>query len=302
MARVGGVTFPKALAQFEARAFDNGADNRADTADDIDLGVVERDAGRSKSLPPPTTTTTSSSSGEIDKATGRFTPNIDGPNPRAQAAAATTSATSTSSRRYTPEAADGKPAKPLRARAHLLVTVPLYMRWEAPGRTSGVTRQTATAPMSRAPIDRTSGQNVQRYSRLDADVREFHSFEAGGRTVSVSGAERGGVCARRVFVGGARRACAARRATQTSLARDLAPRFGASGGARTRSAELRRVRAIGECARAASRRRRFCRSSRCRCRRWSSTSPTSATWPAPTATSTAKTRSSIPRTASSRSS
>jgi hypothetical protein len=28
---------------------------------------------------------------------------------------------------------DGKPAKPLRARGHLLVTVPLYMRWEEPG-------------------------------------------------------------------------------------------------------------------------------------------------------------------------
>jgi hypothetical protein len=33
---------------------------------------------------------------------------------------------------FTPDAVDGKPARTLRARAHLLVTVPLYMRWEDP--------------------------------------------------------------------------------------------------------------------------------------------------------------------------
>jgi len=36
---------------------------------------------------------------------------------------------------YTPEAIDGKPSKTLRARAHLLVTVPLYRRWEPAGGT-----------------------------------------------------------------------------------------------------------------------------------------------------------------------
>ena len=133
MARVGGVTFPKALAQFEARAYDNGADDRAGTPDDIDLGVVDAtwsieefaatyDDDDVKFV------------GEIDKATGRFTPNIEGPNPARRGernnigdvyAVAT----------YTPEPVDGKPATPLRARGHLLVTVPLYMRWEAPGGT-----------------------------------------------------------------------------------------------------------------------------------------------------------------------
>jgi quinohemoprotein amine dehydrogenase len=130
MARVGGAVFPKALAQFEARAFDNGPDNRADTADDIDLGVVPA----TWSLEEFAATYDDDDVkfvGQIDAKTGLFTPNVDGPN---------------TSRRgsrnnigdvyavavYTPESVDGKPAKPLRGRAHLLVTVPLYMRWEEP--------------------------------------------------------------------------------------------------------------------------------------------------------------------------
>src|SRR5262249_33086303 len=40
MARLGGVTAPKRLIQFEAHAFSNGADGSSGTADDIDLGVV----------------------------------------------------------------------------------------------------------------------------------------------------------------------------------------------------------------------------------------------------------------------
>ena len=133
LARVGGVRFPKALAQFEARAFDNGADDRADTADDIDLGVVDA----SWTLEEFAATYDDDDVkfvGEIDKATGLFTPNVDGPNPsrsgeRNNIGDVYVVAT------YAPEAVDGKAVRPVRARAHLLVTVPLYMRWEAPGGT-----------------------------------------------------------------------------------------------------------------------------------------------------------------------
>jgi quinohemoprotein amine dehydrogenase len=131
MARVGGVTFPKALAQFEARAFDNGPDNRADTPDDVDLGVVPAtwsieefaatyDDDDVKFV------------GQIDAKTGLFTPNVDGPNP-ARRGSRNNIGDVYAVATYTPEASDGKAAKPLRARAHLLVTVPLYMRWEEPG-------------------------------------------------------------------------------------------------------------------------------------------------------------------------
>ena len=138
MARVGGVTFPKALAQYEAHAYDNGADGRADTSDDIDLGVVDAtwsleefaaiyDDDDIKYV------------GEIDKVTGRFTPNIEGPNPARKGSRNNIGDVYVVAA-YTPEAVDAKPAKPLRARAHLLVTVPLYMRWEQPGGAPGGTQ------------------------------------------------------------------------------------------------------------------------------------------------------------------
>jgi quinohemoprotein amine dehydrogenase len=131
MARVGGIRFPKQFVQFDAIAYHDGADGRPDTADDISLGRVDvqwsleeygvtYDDDDLKYV------------GTID-ARGLFTPNVDGPNPQRagsrnnigdvwvvatyQAPATTTSNGAT-------------PARPIRARAHLLVTVPLYMRWD----------------------------------------------------------------------------------------------------------------------------------------------------------------------------
>jgi len=128
MARVGGTVFPKALAQFEAHAYDNGPDNRPDTADDIDLGIV-----------PATWTLEEYAAtyddddvkyvGTIDAKTGRFTPASDGPNP-ARRGNRNNVGDVYAVASYTPESVDGKPAKQLRARGQLLVTVPLYMRWE----------------------------------------------------------------------------------------------------------------------------------------------------------------------------
>jgi quinohemoprotein amine dehydrogenase len=126
MARVGGAVFPKMLAQFEAHAFHNGADGRPDTPDDVDLGLVNA----TWSLEEYAVTYDDDDVkfvGTIDAATGLFTPALDGPNPERSGnrnnvgdvwAVAT----------FTPE--PGKSA--LKARAHLLVTVPLYMRWEEP--------------------------------------------------------------------------------------------------------------------------------------------------------------------------
>jgi quinohemoprotein amine dehydrogenase len=131
MARVGGITFPKALAQFEARAFHNGADNRADTPDDVDLGVVDA----TWSLEEFAATYDDDDVkfvGEIDKMTGRFTPNVEGPN-QARRGSRNNIGDVYVVATYTPEAVDGKPAKTLRARSHLLVTVPVYMNWEDRG-------------------------------------------------------------------------------------------------------------------------------------------------------------------------
>jgi quinohemoprotein amine dehydrogenase len=129
MARVGGVTFPKGLAQFEARAFDSGPDNRADTPDDIDLGLVSA----SWALEEFAATYDDDDVkfvGTIDKASGLFTPNVEGPNPQRRGSRNNIGDVYVVAT-YTPEASDGKPAKTLRARTHLLVTVPLYMRFES---------------------------------------------------------------------------------------------------------------------------------------------------------------------------
>ena len=127
MARVGGAAFPKQYQQFDAVAWHNGADGRPDTADDVELGPVDV----AWSLEEYGVTYDDDDIrwvGSIDQR-GFFTPALDGPNPRRSMnrnnigdvwVVAT----------YKP---GGKDTRTLRARAHLLVTVPLYMRWE-PGR------------------------------------------------------------------------------------------------------------------------------------------------------------------------
>jgi quinohemoprotein amine dehydrogenase len=123
MARVGGAAFPKMLAQFEAIAFSNGPDGKPDTKDDLNLGPVDA----SWTLEEYTATFDDDDRkfvGEIANATGLFTPALDGPNPNRSG-----------NRNNIGDVwvvATHKPAtgEPLRGRAHLVVTVPLYMRWD----------------------------------------------------------------------------------------------------------------------------------------------------------------------------
>jgi quinohemoprotein amine dehydrogenase len=123
MARVGGTMFPKMYAQFEALGYSNGPDDKPDTKDDLALGVVPA----TWSLEEYTATYDDDDLkfvGQIDTATGRFTPAEDGPNParsgnRNNIGDVWVVAT------HTPSGAG-----PLRARAHLVVTPPLYLRWD----------------------------------------------------------------------------------------------------------------------------------------------------------------------------
>jgi quinohemoprotein amine dehydrogenase len=124
MARVGGENFPKQYQSFEAMAWNDGADGRPDTEDDVALGPVDvtwsleeygvtYDDDDLKFV------------GTLD-ARGLFTPAADGPNPqrsgnRNNVGDVWVVAT------WTPP---GPNPRLLKARAHLLVTVPLYMRWE----------------------------------------------------------------------------------------------------------------------------------------------------------------------------
>jgi quinohemoprotein amine dehydrogenase len=65
----------------------------------------------------------------LNEATGRFTPNVDGPN-TARTGQRNNIGDVWVVAKVTGDAAGGKPAPTLRARAHLLVTVPLYMRFD----------------------------------------------------------------------------------------------------------------------------------------------------------------------------
>lgn len=131
MARVGGNTFPKMLAQFEAWGYSNGADGKPDSPDDIELGLVDAQWAMEEY-----TATYNDDDirfvGTLNEATGRFTPNIEGPNP-ARSGQRNNVGDVWVVAKVLGDAVNGKPAPTLRARAHLLVTVPLYMRFEPPG-------------------------------------------------------------------------------------------------------------------------------------------------------------------------
>jgi quinohemoprotein amine dehydrogenase len=128
LARVGGIQFQKRFQQFEARAYSNGPDGKPDTKDDLDLGTVEV----AWSLEEFTATFGDDDinwAGKLD-AHGLFTPAEDGPNPKRRGnrnnvgdlwVVATL-----------PRDSSLQPSSPLRARGHLIVTVPLYVRWDQP--------------------------------------------------------------------------------------------------------------------------------------------------------------------------
>ncbi len=124
MARTGGVKYPKQLQQFDAIAWHNGADGKPETSDDIELGRAEA----SWALEEYGVTYDDDDLkyvGAID-AKGLFTPTEEGPNParsgnRNNIGDVWVVAT------YQPEQAG---AAPLKARAHLVSTVPLYIRFD----------------------------------------------------------------------------------------------------------------------------------------------------------------------------
>ena len=138
IARVGGVNFPKQFQQFEAIAYANGADGKPNTKDDIPLGIVDA----SWSLDEYTATYDDDDKdfvGTIDKTTGFFTPNVDGPNPKRRHGTNNFGDVWVVATYQVPPPSDGSgpnssaasgQSRTLKARAHLLVTVPLYIKWD----------------------------------------------------------------------------------------------------------------------------------------------------------------------------
>jgi quinohemoprotein amine dehydrogenase len=123
MARLGGVVHPKQVQQFEAAAFHDGPDGKPNTPDDLSLGYVPV----TWSLEEYTATFDDEDLryvGAIDQ-TGLFTPALDGPNPARRGSRNNVGDVWVVAS-YPPPGGGAV----LKARAHLVVTVPLYLRWE----------------------------------------------------------------------------------------------------------------------------------------------------------------------------
>jgi quinohemoprotein amine dehydrogenase len=126
LARVGGVVAPKQLVQFEAIGVSHGPDGEAGTDDDLELGPLEV----TWSLEEYAATFDDEDIefvGSLDD-NGLFTPAIDGPNPERRG-----SRNNVGDVWVVATFAEAGLARPLRGRAHLVVTVPIYLmeqRWE----------------------------------------------------------------------------------------------------------------------------------------------------------------------------
>jgi quinohemoprotein amine dehydrogenase len=130
MARLGGdakSSHPRGYQQLEAVAYQRGADGKAHTTDDVELGPIEVTWSVEEFY---------ASFGDDDKefvgtldSNGLFTPNSDGPNPQRKF----------SRNNYgdvwvvaTAKNEKDKEGRPLAGRSYLVVTVPTYIRWDQP--------------------------------------------------------------------------------------------------------------------------------------------------------------------------
>jgi len=127
LAHLGSDVHPKGFQQFEAVAYQRGADGKAHTADDVELGPIDANWSVEEFY---------SVFGDDDKEfvgslsnTGLFNPASDGPNPQRKF----------SRNNYgdiwvvaTAKDEKDKDGKPLVGKSYLVVTVPTYIKWDHP--------------------------------------------------------------------------------------------------------------------------------------------------------------------------
>ena len=126
LAHLGGEPHAKGYTQFDAIAFSNGPDGKQGTADDIELGPVKA-SWKLEEFVATMGDDDVDFVGNLDAATGLFTPALDGPNPKRKFGrnnygdvwvVAT----------YKPAGSD----RPITGRSYLVVAIPQYMRWDQP--------------------------------------------------------------------------------------------------------------------------------------------------------------------------
>ncbi len=127
MARLGSEVHPKGYQQFEALAFENGADGKPHTADDVELGPVEATWSVEEFL---------AVYGDDDKSfvghlneTALFTPASDGPNPERKYSRNNYGDVWVVAKAKNEKDKEGQP---LTGKAYLVVTVPTYIKWDQP--------------------------------------------------------------------------------------------------------------------------------------------------------------------------
>jgi quinohemoprotein amine dehydrogenase len=127
LAHLGSDVHPKGFQQFEAIAYQRGADGKPHTADDVELGPIDVKWSVEEFY---------STYGDDDRefvgslsSTGLFTPSSDGPNPQRKF----------SRNNYgdvwvvaTAKDEKDKEGKPLEGKSYLVVTVPTYIKWDQP--------------------------------------------------------------------------------------------------------------------------------------------------------------------------
>jgi len=125
LARIGGIVAPKHHQQFEAIGIHHGPDGVPDTGDDIEIGPVPVQWSIEE-FPVTYDDDDVFFVGRIDER-GLFTPAADGPNPERSGERNNIGDVWVAAIHHDPR--DPTAQRPLTARAHLLVTAPMHMRW-----------------------------------------------------------------------------------------------------------------------------------------------------------------------------
>ena len=127
LAHLGSDVHPKGFQQFEAVAYQRGADDKLHTADDVELGPIDVTWSVEEYL---------SVYGDDDKdfvgalsSTGLFTPALDGPNPKRKFSRNNYGDVWVVASAKNEKDKDGQPVT---GRSYLVVTVPTYIKWDQP--------------------------------------------------------------------------------------------------------------------------------------------------------------------------
>jgi quinohemoprotein amine dehydrogenase len=128
LARLGGVVYPKGYQQFEAIGWNRGPDNKPQTPDDIDLGPIDVEWSIEE-FPSNFDDDDKNFIGALSK-DGFFSPAVEGPNPKRKFNRNNYGEVWVVAS-YKPKDA-AKDARPMTARCYLVVTVPLYVKWDQP--------------------------------------------------------------------------------------------------------------------------------------------------------------------------